>query len=144
MEMQPEHRRRPVGIWIATLWCGLLDGLFPLGLVLFFYFGPANGAELMSSFQLALSLALSIGIIGSAVGTWRGSSGARYTLAALVVIYCALLAYQNYQLAAAGVQIRGSTLIPWGRVVREIITAAVIAGYLLLSRSAQDFFKERP
>jgi hypothetical protein len=143
MDTQLSQHRRPVGVWIATIWAGLFAGLFPLGLVLFFYFGPAKGSEMMSGFQLALSLSLGVAIIASAVGAWRGVPQARYTLVALVAIHYALLAYQNYQMAAAGIEVRGSTAIPWARVVRSVVTAAVITGYLLLSRSAREFFRQR-
>lgn len=134
---------RPVGVWIATIWAGLFAGLFPLGLVLFFYFGPANGSEIMSGFQLALSLALGGGIIASAIGAWSGVSLARYMLAALVVIHYVLVAYQNYQLVTAGVEIRGSTSILWARAGRSVITAAVLAGYLLLSSSTREYFRQK-
>jgi RsiW-degrading membrane proteinase PrsW (M82 family) len=144
MVPQPtQRRRRPVGVWIATLWAGLFAGLFPLVLVLFFYFGPAGGSEVMSGTRLALSLALAVGIVAFAVGAWRGVPQARYALVALVVLHYGLLAYQNYQMAAAGVGVRGSTATPWARVVRSAITTAVIAGYLLLNKNAQAFFRQR-
>ena len=136
--------RRPVGVWVATIWAGLFAGLFPLVFVLLFYFGPAKGSEAMNGFQLLLSLALAVGIITSAIATWRGVPKARYFLVALVFVHYALLAYQNYQMAAAGIEVRGSTAILWARVIRSIVTASVIAAYLLLSRTAKEFFRQRP
>lgn len=136
--------RRPVGVWIATLWAGLFAGLFPLALVLVFYFGPARGAELMSGLQLAFSVVLGSAIIVSAIFTWRGNPTARNFLVVLVVIHYALLAYQNYRMGSSGLEIRGSPMAPWIRAVRAVGTAAALAGYLLFSRTSRDFFGQRP
>ena len=135
--------RRPVGVWVATIWAGLFAGLFPLGLVLFFYFGPAKGSEIMSGLQLLMSVVLGVGIITSAVGTWRGCPWARYALVVLIAIHYALLTYQNYQMASAGIAVRGSTAIPWVRAIRSVITATIIVGYLLLSGRAKEFIQQR-
>jgi hypothetical protein len=133
------RKRRPVGIWFATIWAGIFAGLFPLALVLFFYFGPARGYELVGPVTLVFSVCLGGGVIVSAIGTWLGYSWARYALAVLVVIHYGFVAYQNYQLAAVGVAVRESIALPWGRVIRSIITAAIIAGYLLISKAARKF-----
>lgn len=135
--------KRPVGVWISTIWAGLFAGLFPVGLVLFFYFGPAKGSEMMSGFRLLLSLSLGVGIVASAIGAWRGFSVARYALVILVAVHCLLIAYQNYQMAAAGVEVRGSATILWGRVIRSLVTATVIGGYLLFAPRARAFFSRR-
>ena len=128
---------------MACIWAGLFAGVLPVGFMLLFYFGPARGSELVAPWQLVLSLALGVGIILSAIGAWRGNSKARYVLTVLVVIHYGLLAYQNYNLAVAGVQVRGSTAITWGRAIRSPITAAIIAGYLIFSSRAQEFFNNQ-
>jgi hypothetical protein len=121
----------------------LFAGLFPLALVLLFSFGPANGYDIIGPVPLILSLLLGTGIIIAAVGTWMGNSLARYALAALVTIHYVLVAYQNYQLAISGIEVRGSVALPWGRVIRSVIIAAVIAGYLLMSKRARAFTARR-
>jgi hypothetical protein len=131
---------RPIGLWIATIWAGLLAGLFPFGLLLLFYFGPAKGAEIISVTQFAISAALSASIIVSAVAAWRGISIARYALVVLVLIHYGMITYQNYNMAIAGVEVRGSSAIPWVRAIRSPITGIIIAWYLLFSRRARAFF----
>jgi hypothetical protein len=130
---------RPIGIWIATIWAGLFAGLFPLAIMLFFYFGPAKGYEFVGPIALLLSLFLGSGVMVAAIGTWLGYSWARYALAALVVIHYGFLAYQNYQLAQAGADVRGTSALPWARIIRSIVTAAMIAGYLPLSKAAWKY-----
>jgi len=138
-----ERRPRPIGVWIATIWAGLFAGLFPLALMLFFCFGPANGYEIVGPIAVLLSVCLGVGVILAAIGTWTGNGTARYALAALVLIHYGLVAYQNYQLVAAGIEVRGSAALPFGRVVRSILTASLIAGYLLVSRGARSFSNRR-
>jgi hypothetical protein len=138
------HAPRPVGIWIATIWAGMFAGFFPVAIMLLFCFGPAAGYEMVGPIRLLLSISLGTGVIVAAIGTWMGNSRARSALAVLVVIHYALIAYQNYQLAVSGVEVRGSVALPWGRVVRSIITASIIAGYLLFSKAARKFFDGQP
>jgi hypothetical protein len=132
--------RRPIGVWIATIWAGLFAGLFPFGLLLLFYFGPADGAELISVTQFTLFGTLSASIIVSAVAAWHGISVARYAMAVLVLIHYGLITYQNYNMAIAGVEVRSSSAILGGRVIRSAIAAIIIAWYLLFSWRARAFF----
>lgn len=136
------NAERPIGVSIATIWAGLFAGVFPLGLFLYFYFGPAKGSTMVGGLQLALSLALGLGVIFSAIGARNGSRSARNLLIVLIIVHYGLVAYQNYQLASAGVEIRGSSMIPVGRFVRSIVTPVLISGYLLLSRRAQEFYRQ--
>jgi hypothetical protein len=110
-----------------------------------FYFSPANGPEvLMAASQLVLSVALGLGVIVSAFLAWKGISGARYALAMLIVIHYGLVAYLNYQMAIWDIAEAGDTIVPWGRAIRSIVTAAIIAWYLLFSRGATEFFEKKP
>jgi hypothetical protein len=99
--------------------------------------------QLISVWQFVLSGALSVSIGVAALLTWHGNSTARYALAILVLIHYGLITYQNYNMAVTGVEVRGSSAILWGRIIRSPITAAIIAGYLLFSRNASSFCRPR-
>ena len=142
-EAEEIGQTRPKGVWIATIWAGLFAGLLPMAAVLVLYFGPGDGDGFLSGPQFGFALLLALGVISLSIATWRGRSIARYGLVVFVVIHYALIAYQNYQLAAAGVEIRGGNSLFWARVIRSVVTACVIAAYLLLSRKANDFFSRK-
>jgi hypothetical protein len=133
--------QRPIGVWIAVIWSALFAGLLPAVGTLLFYFAVPGG-QIMGIARLVLGVALGVGVIAAAIGTFRGNSMARYVLAALVVIHYGLLAYNNFELAQEGVEVSGGTTRLIGRAVRSIITAAIIAGYLTLSRKARGFFQQ--
>ena len=126
---------RPVGVWIATVYAGLFAGVLPLAVVAFLTFGPGDLSFVVSGLELAFAALLGLGIIAAAIGTWRGSSTSRYLLVLLVVIHYGLVAYQNYRLADA--EMVGAGL---PRAMGRIITAAMIAAYLLFSKKANAFF----
>ncbi len=136
----PTPIARPKGVWAVTIWLGLFAGLLPLGLALFIYFGPAKDEGLMSGLGLAISVTVGLGIIVSAIAAWLGYGWARYALIALAVVYYGLLAYNNYNIATSGIVPEDKLPRVWARVVRSLITMNVVVLYLLLSRSARDFF----
>src|SRR5687768_6192169 len=88
--------KRPLGIWIITIWLGLFAGLAPILLVLFLYFGPAKGGGIIGPAGLIGSISLGASIMYYAYQTWRGNSTARYGLVILVAIHYGFVAYQNF------------------------------------------------
>jgi len=52
------------------------------------------------------------------------------------------LAYNNYNIATSGIVPEGKLPLVWARVVRSLLTMTVVVLYLLLSRSARDFFTQ--
>jgi hypothetical protein len=136
----PTRARRPKLVWAVTIWLSLFGGIFPVGLALFIYFGPARDQGIMSDTGMAITLTLGLAIIGSAVFAWLGHGWARYALIALAVIHYGLLAYNNYNIATSDIVPEAKLPQVWARVVRSLITMTVVVMYLLLSRSARDFF----
>lgn len=98
----------------------------------------------MSIGQLTFAVALALGVIVSAVLTLRGRRAGQLGLVVLFVVHYGGVAYQNYQLAIAGVEIRGDASILSVRVGRSLVTATIITGYLLLSPKAHAFFSGAP
>ena len=134
---------RPVGIWICTVWSAVFAGIFPLALMLFFYFGPARGSDIISIPRLFLGIALAISVIVFAIGTWRPVKKARWFLAAAVTIHYMLLAYQNYDLSIAeALPLSHTAAFYLERSIRSVVTAFVIAGYLVFSTSSRRFEAE--
>ncbi len=109
-------------------------------MALFIYFGPARDQGIMSGFGLAISLSIGLAIIGSAIAAWLGYGWARYALIALAVIHYGLLTYNNYNIATSGIAPDSKLPMIWARVMRSLITMTIVVLYLLLSRSARDFF----
>lgn len=93
--------------------------------------------------NLFLGIALGVAIVLAAIGTFLGNSAARYVLVALVMVHYGLVAYNNFAMASQGVEVRGGSAMLIGRGLRSIITAAVIAAYLVFSRKANAFFSQR-
>ncbi|MGV3774021.1 MAG: hypothetical protein ACO1QB_14055 [Verrucomicrobiales bacterium] len=132
---------RPKEVWAVTIWLGLFAGLLPVILSLFIYFGPARDQVIISGMGLAISLTIGLAIIWSAIAAWLGHGWARYALIALAIIHYGLLAYNNYNIATSGIVPDDKLARVWARVFRSLITMTIVALYLLLSRSAKDFFK---
>lgn len=132
---------RPKAVWIVAIWLGLFAGLFPVGLALFIYFGPARDQGILSGMGLAISLTIGLGMMVSAVAAWLGHGWARYALILMAFLHYGLLAYNNYTIAMSDFVPESKLPLVWGRVARSLITMTVVALYLLLNRSARDFFK---
>jgi hypothetical protein len=136
----PTPIRRPKGIWAVTIWLGIFAGLLPVSLALFIYYGPSRDEGIMSALGLTISLTVGLAIIASAIAAWLGHGWARFALIALAVIHYSLLAYNNYNLATSGIAPEGKLPMVWARVIRSLITMTVVVLYLLLNRSAKEFF----
>src|SRR5919109_2944019 len=106
---------RPIGVWVLTIYALLFAGIAPLLLSVFILIsGNAPGNEI----GILLSLPVSIGVITSAVGAWRGSERARKSLLIFVTLHYFLVALNNYLVITSGqVPDEEGTLL-WGRVFR--------------------------
>jgi hypothetical protein len=140
-ESNPSKTLRPVGLSFASLWAGLAAGLVPLVLLLFFYFGSDGGSMTVARFTFFLVLRVSIVVF--ALGTWRGSSLARYALIGLVVFSYGWDAYWRYTRAVSSAEPLGISVASWARVISSIAIGGAIVGYLLFSKKAHEYFRIR-
>lgn len=132
--------KRPLGVWIITIYLGIMAGLFPLiaGIGLF-----ASGSGFVGPLGLAFTVLLAVGIIISAVGAWRGSARARDVLVALAVLHYLALAFNNGMLALNEAVPDDRLFLTWGRVVRSLVYAGIIVWYFRLSGRPDDFYRHQ-
>jgi hypothetical protein len=142
-QSSPSASRRPIGVWLTTIWAALVFGLYPLlDSALNVFFDPLGGIDLIQA-QTILEAAIALGVIVFAVGAWIGSSAARYGLVVLVCGYGGLSVYNNYYLiqhVRRGLQFPGGEARFWGQALSWIAATLVICIYLLGSRSARLFY----
>ena len=117
---------RPIGVWVLTIYALLFAGIAPLLLSVFILIsGNAPGNEI----GILLSLPVSIGVITSAVGAWRGSERARKSLLIFVTLHYFLVALNNYLVITSGqVPDEEGTLL-WGRVFRGFTFPVIYLWY---------------
>jgi hypothetical protein len=133
--------RRPIGVWIAVIWSAVFSGVLPTVGIALLYFGAAEGWRTRGWSYLVLGTALGMGIVIASIGSFLGNSTARYALVAFVAVDYGLSVF--IALAALGSGGRGDPAILIPRIVCLIVTAGVIAGYLVLSKNANAFFAHR-
>ena len=82
--LQVAQKSRPTGVWILTIYALIFVGIAPLLLSIFML---VSGNTAGSVFSILLSLPISIGVITSAIGAWKGSEKARKSLLVLVTLH---------------------------------------------------------
>ncbi len=117
---------RPLGVWILTIYALVFVGVAPFLLsVVMLISGNASGNEL----SILLSLPISIGVLISAVGAWRGSEKARKSLLILVTLHYVFVAINNYFWINSGQVPEEEQTRLWGRVLRGFIYPVVYIWY---------------
>ena len=117
---------RPIGVWILTIYALIFAGLAPLLLSVFMLIsGNAPGNVL----GILFSLPVSIGVITSAVGAWRGSEKARKSLLIFVTLHYVLVALNNFVLINSGQVPDEEQTRLLGRMLRGFIYPAVYLWY---------------
>ena len=123
---QVVQKTRPTGVWILTIYAWIFVGIAPLLLSVFMLIsGNAAG----SVFSILLSLPISIGVIASAIGAWKGSEKARKSLLVLVTLHYVFIAINNYVFISSGQIPDDEQTRLWGRVLRGFIYPAVYIWY---------------
>lgn len=123
---QAVKKSRPIGVWILTIYALIFVGIAPLLLSFFMLFsGNATGNEV----SVILSLPISIGVIISTIGAWKGNNTARKSLLILVTLHYVFIAINNYFLINSGQIPVDEQSRMWGRVLRGFIYPAVYVWY---------------
>jgi hypothetical protein len=132
--------KRPLGVWILTIWDGVFAGLFPVGAILFLFFNAEAQAVIeLSTFDLVWSVLLGLSIFAAAVGAWRGSDLARRALIGLVTFHYGILGFTNFSLVASGIVPEGEQPLVLGRAIRSLIWMGINVWYFL-SRRPRAFY----
>jgi hypothetical protein len=123
------HERRPLGVWLLTIFDALVAGVVPV-LTAFAAMGgsfPLPGGEAM-----ALLLAgLGVGVIGAAIGTWQRSNRARIVLLALITVFYALNIGGNAVVATADYVPDTAQNKAWANAIRGVFWVALNYWYWL-------------
>lgn len=90
--------QRPLGVWLLTIYAGVVKGLFPIVLMLLVWnSSDPLGSELFPMITIVGNIAIGVGIIWSALETWQGKDRGRIIFLILVTLSYGLVAYNNYQ-----------------------------------------------
>lgn len=121
--------RRPLGVWLVTIFDALFAGVVPF-LAAFAALGGSSA--LPGGAALALPLAaLSIGVVGAAVGTWQRSNRARIALLALMTLFYVLNIFASAYVATADFVPGAAQTKAWASVARGIFWLALNYWYWL-------------
>lgn len=121
---------RPQGVWLLTIYALIFAGILPLivELVLVYSSEFRQSAD-VNYLSIFFSILISVGVIVSAVGTWRGNSRARISFIVLVTIHWGLVGINNaIYLLANPVSIDQQSKY-LGRVFRGILTSSLYNWY---------------
>lgn len=117
---------RPTGVWILTIYAMIFAGIAPLLLLAFLLISGNTDGNAMS---VLLSLPISVGVIASAVGAWKGNNKARKSLLVFVTIHYVLVGINNYLLMNSGQVPDEMHARIWGRVFRGLLYPAIYIWY---------------
>lgn len=139
--MQNQRRKRPIGIWILTIWVGLNAGLIPAITALALFFRDREALKLVPTSFLALALIASCAVFASAVAAWTGDNRGRWAFLGLAVAYYVAVAVNSFSIASAGVGLEQREAFFWTRAIRAVLVACVVTWYFLLNRNARLFYQ---
>lgn len=123
---QAVQKNRPIGVWVLTIYALIVAGILPLFLEIYLLVsGEAAGNE----FVTFLSILISIGVITSAIGAWKGNDTARKSLLVFVTLHYVLVAISNTLLINSGQVPEGDQIRTWGRVLRGFLYSGVYIWY---------------
>ncbi len=138
--------KRPVGVWILTIYLALFASVLPLFLLTFLVVkGKSTSDQLfLSGPSILISIFTGVGVLISAVAAWQGISWGRYALVAFAALHYGLVSANNFMMLQNETLPDIAQLHPerlWGRVIRGPIYIAVVAWYFLASKAAKKFYK---
>jgi hypothetical protein len=138
--------KRPVGVWILTIYLAIFAGMAPLSLLAFLFVAERGAEQPLLGPSSVISIVTGLGTIISAIAAWRGKNWGRYALVGFAALHYGLVSAKNYVLLQADDLPDVASLDPmrlWGRVLRGPIYVAIVGWYFLLSKGAKGFY-DRP
>jgi hypothetical protein len=127
--------KRPLGVWILTIWDGVSAGLLPvIGILILFSSTEAQAVVRLSTLDLVWSVFLGVSILAAAVGAWRGNDVARKALIGLVTVHYGILAFNNFSLVLSGIVPEGEQPLVLGRAIRSLVWIGINVWYFLSKR----------
>ena len=132
--------KRPIGVWILTIWILVMAGLVPLIALAFFFI---NGSGFSDVYQLIFSVLVAIGVFISAISAWAGNKRAKFFLVVFSLVHYLLLAYQNGLIAYKEIVPTDRLALTWGRSIRSIVYSVIIIWYFYISKKTDKFYEQK-
>ena len=127
--------RRPIAVWVLTIWNGFYAGLVPAGLALYLSMGQRGVWVDLPPIGTTLSVALGLLIAATAAGAWWGSSLSRWAMLVLTTLHYATLAVANVRLMGEdGSSASGG----WGYAARALLM--ILVNWYFMWHRAKDFY----
>ncbi len=123
---QAVQKSRPTGVWILTIYALIFVGIIPSLLSVFML---VSGNAAGSGFSILMSLPISLGVIISAIGAWKGSERGRKFLLVLITLHYVFIFINNFLFILLGQVPDDEKIRLWGRVLRGLIYSAVYIWY---------------
>ena len=133
---QVVQKTRPTGVWILTIYAMIFAGIAPVLLSLFIL---ASGNAAGNVAGILFSLTVSIGVVASAIGAWKGNDHARKSLIFFVTLHYVLIAINNFILINAGEAPDEHMARLWARVLRGFLYPAIYIWYFTKTKT-RDFY----
>lgn len=135
-EDRPE---RPLGVTILSIWNGISLGLLPIVLQ---SVALTSGARAEFTPLTCLTLLFSMGILFTALGTWRGHDPSRMGMLILLVVYHGFQSF-NTSLPLFTEEVPAEARLQiYGQILRSVGWVIVNAWYFLRP-STIDFYRRR-
>jgi hypothetical protein len=139
--MQEQRRRRPIGVWLLTIWVGLNAGLSPIATLVILYLREPSRLGSFSPAYLALSVISSLAVLVSAVAAWLLPNQGRYAFVGLSISYYAMVAFNGFSIVTGDAVAEHRESLVWIRAIRAVVVAGVVAWYFLISLRAKEFYE---
>ena len=138
--------KRPLGVWLLTIYLALFAGIAPLLLLTFLLAAetPTTEASIPAGPALVVPAFTGLGVLVSSIAAWRGRNWGRYALVAFSALHYGLVAANNLGMLWNDTLPDVPSLQPvrlWGRVIRGPIYIAIVAWYFLASKGAKEFYR---
>lgn len=132
--------KRPLGVWVFTIYSLVYDGIFPLTLAVLLFLQKDFELTATNTLIVGVSIVTSLGVIVSAYLTWKGNSKARIWFLILITLYNGLLVANSGYLFYTGQIEQNMIATITGRMVRGIIFPIVY--WIYFSRElVKQFFQ---
>lgn len=135
-------RKRPVGVWILTIWDALFVGLVPLLLATLLYLNEESRQILsLNPASIVVQILLTAGVLVGAVLAWRGERRGRNLLVAAVIVHHVLIILNNVSMALIDAPVEVGSSRFWSNAIRSAIWIAIHVWYFL-GKPTREYYSQ--
>ncbi len=138
--VRAERPARPSGVSILTIWFGIAAGITPLVLTTISLTQQVDSDT--TGIFACIPVAISAGIMFTAIGAWRGHDPSRLGFIIFVLIYYSLASFNEFSSIRMDIY-RGDTIfMAIGRIVRFVAYIIINTWYFLRPKTI-EFYRRR-